>query len=296
MTQDITNYIKNCEICQRNGTKYTQTKNSIINTTRPNMMWQTDLVGPINDKTGEKHFILVAIDHFSKWAETALIKEKQGIKVANCIESLIIKKHGIPEMIYSDNGTEFSNTHIKALCKKYSFEWKYRSPYHSKSTGCVERANQTIFSKIKKLSEYDNKDWKQFYRQATYAYNISFHTALQTSPIIFKYGTSPTLPVDSFHNIPDRQHDIGEIVTTRNAKFDAYAKKYIQKGKKKDNRCLNVGDAVLLYKEGNLKLEANWHKGFVVIKKLNENSFLLEKEKKFIRANKSMVRKDESTD
>lgn len=59
---DIEEYVKKCHICSKEGNKIPQTFNNIIRTTRPNQMWQIDLIGRILDKDGKNYFIFVAID------------------------------------------------------------------------------------------------------------------------------------------------------------------------------------------------------------------------------------------
>lgn len=171
LNQDIHQYISKCQVCNQAGKLITNTKNNIIHTTRPNEMWQVDLIGPLS-KNGNFNYILVCVDHFTKWAETAMLKGKNADKITNCIEHLIIRKHGIPSQIYSDNGTEFKNSQCEDIANKYNFIWKFKSPYHHKSTGLVERTNQSIMNKLKKLTQFGKQDWHLFLSKATYAYNI----------------------------------------------------------------------------------------------------------------------------
>jgi hypothetical protein len=133
MVKEIEDYVKSCEVCLKSGTQRVNTKNRIIEVHRPNELWEIDLIGRIVDKSNESKFILVAIDHYTKWIETAILKSKDGKSVANWVEKLIIKKHGVPAKILSDNGLEFSNQVITELKNKYNFEWAYCSPGHHKT-------------------------------------------------------------------------------------------------------------------------------------------------------------------
>jgi hypothetical protein len=59
--------------------------------------------------------------------------------------------------------------------------------------GAVERANQSLMRILKKLTNYGENDWRRFLNQATFAYNISLHRAINTSPYILKYGNEPII-------------------------------------------------------------------------------------------------------
>lgn len=154
---------------------------------------------------GVNHFILVAIDHYSKWVETKHLKNKEAETIKDAIEELIIGKHGVPKTILSDCGLEFKNKHINELKMKYGFEWKYSSPEHHNTVGCVERVNQTLWIKLKKLTNYGETSWRSALEKATHAVNVSFNRAIGTSPFIFKFARSPEFEIDkSFDREPIR--------------------------------------------------------------------------------------------
>ncbi len=75
-------------------------------------------------------------------------------------------------------------------------------------------------------------------------YNISFHTALQTSPLLFKYGTHPIMINDNKHGIRIKDEDLSKLYVNRKNHFDSYAKRYIEKGKIADQRTFLIGDKV----------------------------------------------------
>lgn len=118
----------------------------------PNQLWECDLIGIIPNSNGENYFIFVAIDHYSKSPETKFLKSKSAEEIVDAVHELIIVKHGIPERILSDNRLEFANRNIELLAKEYSFNWEYNSPYHRNTVGAVERANQTLMMKLKKVN------------------------------------------------------------------------------------------------------------------------------------------------
>lgn len=102
-----------------------------------------------NTRGSDKNrFIFVAIDHYSKWIETRVLKSMDKNSITKCIEECIIKKHGVPKRILTDNEKEFDNNMCRELAIKYNFVWDFNSPYHHKSVGAIERANQTLWKKL----------------------------------------------------------------------------------------------------------------------------------------------------
>ena len=106
-------------------------------------------------------FILVAIDHYTKWIETAIISSKDANSTAKLIKELIIEKHGVPNRILSYYGLEFNNSVIRELATKYGINCEFGSPNHHQTVGVIERTNQTLIYKLKKLSEFSETSWER---------------------------------------------------------------------------------------------------------------------------------------
>jgi hypothetical protein len=90
------------------------------------------LIGLLETSDNKKEYIFVAIDHYTIWLETAVQKDKGASRVKNCIELLVVLKHGISKKIYTDNGSELKNAYISELIEKYKLIWDYNFPGHSK--------------------------------------------------------------------------------------------------------------------------------------------------------------------
>lgn len=58
-------------------------------------MWEIDFIGRLEDK-GRNKFIMVCIDHNTRWVETKIITQKTVSAISKAVEELIIEKHGIP--------------------------------------------------------------------------------------------------------------------------------------------------------------------------------------------------------
>ena len=68
-----------------------------------------------------------------------------------------MSRHGIPEVVHSDNGPEFSSLEFQQFAKQYQIQHVTSSPRLPQSNGLVEHTVQTAEELLKKLYE-DNKD------------------------------------------------------------------------------------------------------------------------------------------
>lgn len=194
----------------------------------------------------------------------------------------------------TDNGTEFLNKEMKEMCRLYNIEHINSSPGHHQTVGLVERTNQTLFRKLKKLCNFGEKSWEKEVEKAAFGTNISFNRAINTSPYMLKYGKISMLPIDIVYGCKEKTYPREKLFQKRNELFDEYAERNIQKGKISYKPEINVGDGVLVYKEflGD-KFGSGWTEGFKVIEKLNENSYIVEKYGKRFRMNKIHLQKEE---
>ena len=87
----------------------------------PFTMWGIDMIGDIKPTASNgHHFILVAIDYFTKWVEAASLAYVTKNMVTRFIKPNLIYRYGIPERIITDNGTNLNNTMIIALCAQFN--------------------------------------------------------------------------------------------------------------------------------------------------------------------------------
>ena len=63
-----------------------------------------DILGPFPPTIGQRKFLLVTIDYFTKWVETEALAQITEAKVENFVRNHIIFRFGIPKVIITNNG------------------------------------------------------------------------------------------------------------------------------------------------------------------------------------------------
>ena len=219
--------IKCCETCQKekSGGKIRPPLKVIV-ATQVFERLQIDLVDMVKATKLGNQYIISLIDHFSKYAFTCAIPSKESHHVLEYLEC-VMKAHGKPRMLHSDNGGEFKNnglvnflsihhigknfniknqitTHKQLPNNKYeishhslllfailvinTIEFVHGAPGHSQSQGGVERFNQTIRSMVKTTAKHTNLDWDLVLARCTGAYNTNVHSTTGLSPASVFYG------------------------------------------------------------------------------------------------------------
>ena len=77
----------------------------------PKYPWQMlsiDIVGPLPATSNGNSFIVTLVDMYSKYFESAAVKDITTATVADVVMELIICRYGLPEIMVSDQGSQFT--------------------------------------------------------------------------------------------------------------------------------------------------------------------------------------------
>ena len=164
MSSQIQNVVSSCAICNMYQRK--NQKEPLIPHPIPDRPWSK--VGVDIFELQQKQY-LVIVDYYSGFVELDLLTHTTTKQVINCCKSQF-SRHGIPDILISDNGPQFSSHEFRQFIKHYQIDHHTSSPYHPQSNGMAEKAVQTSKRMMKKaahdgndpylaLLEYRNTPW-----------------------------------------------------------------------------------------------------------------------------------------
>ena len=110
MKNDIEHFIHNCYRCVKQKPKHLRTRESLqsITSSPPFDLISVEFV-QLEQSSGGYEYILVIVDHFTKFAQACPTKNKSGTTVAMKIFSGLIPRFGFSGRIIHDQGGEFQN-------------------------------------------------------------------------------------------------------------------------------------------------------------------------------------------
>ena len=98
----------------------------------------------------------MVVDYHSKLIEVANIpKPVDAPSVVHAMEK-IFSRHGIPQIVFSDKGPQYTAASFKRFADKWDFQHDFSSPHFPQSNGLVERSIQTVKRSMKKAHETQN--------------------------------------------------------------------------------------------------------------------------------------------
>ena len=107
MQSDAIRYVMKCDKCQRFVPKIHQPARELnpLSSPWPFAQWGLDIVGPLPRAPGNKKFLIVATDYFTKWIEAELLSHIREVDTKRFLWKCVITRFGIPWVVISDNGT-----------------------------------------------------------------------------------------------------------------------------------------------------------------------------------------------
>ena len=146
---------------------------------RPKQQFQIDLIMmPKAWRNNKNMYALVCVDVFTKKADMEPMKDKESTTCNKAMEK-IFDRLGIPETIYSDEGSEFTNNSFIQLLDKHKIEIIYATNH----APFVESFNRTMKRMMDRYMEAnDIPSWTTIYRDLLDAYNNTKHSATGFAP------------------------------------------------------------------------------------------------------------------
>ena len=147
MSQQVQNMVEDCPTC--NTYQNQQHKEPMKPSKIPDLPW-SEVGSDIFDWKGDSY--LLTVDYYSKFIEVDKLTDQSSNTTIEVLKSQI-SRHGIPVVLRSDNGPQFSSSEFDNFCRDYQIQHKTSSPHFPQSNGEAERAVQTVKKMWKKCSD-----------------------------------------------------------------------------------------------------------------------------------------------
>ena len=111
--------------------------------------WGVDFAGPMGFTKAGNRYVLVCIEHFTKWVEIIPLPSKSSGDAARGLLECVLSRYGAPGEILTDQGREFQGE-FSTLIAKHEITHRLASKEHPQSDGLAERMVQTMKRALRK--------------------------------------------------------------------------------------------------------------------------------------------------
>lgn len=269
MEQDVKEYIKHCEICQKQ--KYSlETKQELEITDTQDEPWQKiylDIVGPMALTERDNKYLLTCQDNLSKYLIAIPLVDQTVQQVAQKLVEHVICIFGIPNVIITDRGSNFCSELFKRICKLFKIKDIKTTAYRPESNGALERSHLTVIQYLRCfINNKELNNWDEWIPYANFMYNTTPHSVTKFSPYELLFGKICSIPGALQKESPLYNYDdLASKIKFQMQQCRKIAKANLEKFKEKQRervksreREFQEKDLVLLKVEKRSKLEPLW--------------------------------------
>ncbi|XP_057763544.1 uncharacterized protein LOC130983889 [Arachis stenosperma] len=261
MMADSKEFVKKCVKCQQNANfaRAPASELSLLTTSRPFAQWGVDLLGPFPVGPGQ-----------------------------------VITRFGIPEVVISDNGTQFTDKKFTEFLSGLGIRQRFSSVEHPQTNGQVESANKVILSGLKKRLDNKKGAWAEELATVLWSYRTTEQSSIKETPFRLTYGVDAVIPVEIGEPSPRLLLKGVEETVEKDLIDEARAMAHLTETALKQRVALRYNTKVLkrefepndlvlrrndigLPTPGDGKLAANWEGPYKVKKVMGKGAFKLEK-------------------
>ncbi len=138
--------VQSCQICSKVARP---AREPLITTPLPQFPWQK--VGTDLFELKGIHYLLT-VDYFSRYPEVTKLTTTTSSAVIAGLKAAF-SRHGIPEVVRSDNGPQYSSHEFAMFADSYGFKHVTSNPLFPQSNGQAERAVKTMKQLLEKSSD-----------------------------------------------------------------------------------------------------------------------------------------------
>ena len=234
---------------------------------------------------GNFEYILLVVDHFTRFVQAYPTKNKSAKAAANHIFNDLVLNFGFPKRIHHDLGKEFNNRLFDKLHQLSGIAKSNTTPYHPMGNGKCERMNRTLINMLKTLPKNFKNNWKDHLKPLVFAYNNTVNSSTGFAPHFLMFGRHARLPIDFIFQTSENNDDVitpkdfaekwkksmdeaFKIARAKSKSKNKHGKEYADR--KVYGSGINVGDRVLVRnlseRGGTGKLRSHWEEKVHVVK------------------------------
>ena len=198
--KDLEQWVATCRVCQAHQHVRGMPKmKSNVPRVVPNRPWDSvyiDAIGPLPASRNGMRYVLVAIDHFTRYVEVKAVRRLTKEAFVKWRRDDQVGRWGPMTWLTSDRGSNFMADVSKAMCEILGIDKHSATAWRARAMGLVERFNGTLKALFKEYAEETGSNWHEGIQDWAFAYNTTVHSATGFTPFHLMHGWEARVPYD----------------------------------------------------------------------------------------------------
>src|SRR3954470_11822245 len=192
LKKNIAKHIALCDVCSRVKAEHQKPAGLLQPLLIPEWKWDKlgmDFITGLPRTRSGYDSIWVVVDRLTKVAHFIPVKiTYTSAKLAKIYMNRIVCLHGVPKIIVSDRGTQFTSHFCKQLHESLGTRLEFSTAFHSQSDGQTERVNQILEDMLRACALDYGSSWDDNFPYAEFSYNNSHQASIGMAPFEALYG------------------------------------------------------------------------------------------------------------
>ena len=199
MQKEDLEYVKKCDQCQRFVPNIHQPGGVLNPLSSPwsFAQWGLDIIGPFPKAAGNKRYMLVSTDYFTKWVEAEPLANIRDADAKKFIWRNIVIRFGVPRTLISDNGLQFDSKAFRRYCCELGITNRYSTPAYPEGNGQAEAINKVIVNGLKKRLDDAKGRWVEELPHVLWTYQTTPRRSTRETPFAMTYGAEAVIPLEA---------------------------------------------------------------------------------------------------
>ena len=196
MQKEAQEYVKKCDQCQRFTLNIHQPGGVFnpLSSPWPFTQWGLGIVGHFPKATGNKRYLLVGTDYFTKWDEAEPLANIRDVDAKTFIWKNIVTRFGVPHTLILDNDLQFDSKAFRRYCCELGITNRYSTPTYPQGNGQAEAVNKVIVNKLKKRLDDAKGRWVE---EVLWAYRTIPRKSTGETPFSMTYGAEAVILLET---------------------------------------------------------------------------------------------------
>eukprot|EP00873_Tetraselmis_striata_P041597 jgi/Tetstr1/461861/TSEL_006940.t1 len=196
MHKDVGAMVKQCRACDRVKASFNQKHDRLKPMPLFGLFYRfsVDSAGPLPTSSEGHKYVIVIVEHFSKWIELVPVRDLEATTTAKAFHERVLARYGAPVEVVTDNGTKYQGAFREQL-ERHGIQPVDIPPGHPQANGMAERIVQVLKVALRKVvPTLGTASWHSWMPVIEFGYRVSKQATTGYSPFFLLFGRDHVAP------------------------------------------------------------------------------------------------------
>ena len=154
-------------------------------------------MGPFFKAVGNKKYLLVCTNYFTKWVEAEPLANIKDVDVKRFIWKNIVTRFGVPYVLISDNGLQFDSKIFRKYYSDLGIKNRYSTLAYLQGNGQAEAVSKVIMNGLKKRLDDAKGKWVEELPHVLWTYQTTPRKSIGETLFSMTYGVEAVISLEN---------------------------------------------------------------------------------------------------